>query len=303
MSGSYVYIASDVHLGVPTQAKSRQREHLLVQWLETVSPDAEEIILLGDLFDFWFEYKHVVPKGYVRLLGKLAELTDAGLPITVFCGNHDMWYRDYFPAELGISVKTDEWTRDFFGQRYYLHHGDGKGPGDVGFKLMKKGMRNRFLRWLFRWLHPDWGVGLARHFSRRSRLATLDKDEKDHGPNEFLVQYVQRKVQAGAPFDHYVFGHRHMARQQLFQAGERQAWLHVLGDWLLDFSYLRVGPDGPEHLTFQNGHPEPNLHVIRPKQDTQAAAQASLPHEPGSHQHGPDAGAAEPDASRAVRPN
>jgi UDP-2,3-diacylglucosamine hydrolase len=219
----------------------------LIAWLNAIAPQAEEIIFLGDLFDFWFEYKHAVPKGFVRLLGKLAELSDAGLPITVFAGNHDMWYRDYFPTELGIRVVQHHTTREWFGKSYYLHHGDGKGPGDKGYKWMKAVMRNRTARWLFRWLHPDLGIGLASGLSHSSRAAQVKKPDPDKGEREYLFQYVRKKVEQGTDFDYFVFGHRHRASYQAF--GSR-THLIVLGDWINDFSYLEIGSAGPALRTF-----------------------------------------------------
>jgi UDP-2,3-diacylglucosamine hydrolase len=255
-----VYISSDHHFGVPNLAASQERERLFIKWLEECKVDAQEIILLGDLFDFWFEYGHVVPKGTVRVLGKLAELADSGIPITLFCGNHDMWQRQYLSNELGIRLVRDEQTREFFGKSYYLHHGDGKGPGDRGYKLMKWGFRSRLLRFCFRWLHPDIGVSVALASSKTSRHAHAKADDIDKGPREYLVQYVKQKAEQGTPFDYFVFGHRHFARQQSFG----KAQLLVLGDWISDFSYLRITEsDGPQFYTYQNGKPELDRSVIR----------------------------------------
>lgn len=258
--GKAIYIASDQHFGVPSLAKSQERERLFVKWLEYCRHDAQEIILLGDLFDFWFEYGRVVPKGTTRVLGKLAELADAGLPITLFCGNHDMWQRQYLPEEIGVKLIRDEQLREFFGKKYYLHHGDGKGPGDRGYKLMKWGFRSWLLKLCFRWLHPDWGVAIAQASSKTSRHAHAKADDVDKGDREFLVQYVRRKAEQGTDFDYFVFGHRHLARCQAF--GNTR--LLVLGDWITDFSYLRITADeGPQFLTFRSGIPQADASVIR----------------------------------------
>jgi UDP-2,3-diacylglucosamine hydrolase len=236
-----VYIASDVHLGIPDAEQSLDRERKLIRWLDSARADAQEIILLGDLFDFWFEYKHAIPKGYPRLLGKLAELADSGLPLTLFSGNHDMWYGDYFPRYLGIPVHTDPVIREFFGYRCYLAHGDGLGPGDQGYKLLKWGMRSRLLRWCFRWIHPDWGIPLANYFSGSSRNHQLKHQDVDHGEREFLYQFVQQYVAAQDDIDYFIFGHRHFEKRQ---AMSQRAEMIVLGDWIADFSYLTIEPEG-----------------------------------------------------------
>ena len=169
MQDKKIYIAADLHLGVPSQKASIEREKKFIRWLNRIQNDAQEIIILGDLFDFWFEYKQVVPKGFVRILGKLAEMTDNGMKITLFAGNHDLWLKDYFPSELNIPVIHQPQTYSFFDKKFFIAHGDGLGPGDTGFKIMKKGFKNPFLQFCFRWLHPDIGVGIANYFSRSSR--------------------------------------------------------------------------------------------------------------------------------------
>ncbi|MEC9134939.1 MAG: UDP-2,3-diacylglucosamine diphosphatase, partial [Bacteroidota bacterium] len=156
-----IYFASDNHLGLPDSEASLVREKHFVSWLEEVRKDAAAIYLLGDLFDFWIEYKTVVPKGFVRVLGKLAELSDSGIPITFFTGNHDLWMRDYFQKELNINVHRQPITLTIGTTRFLIGHGDGLGPGDKGYKLMKKLFTNPFSQWLFRWLHPDLGVRLG----------------------------------------------------------------------------------------------------------------------------------------------
>ena len=162
-----IYFASDNHLGLPHLEASRVREKHFVSWLEEVRKDAAAIYLLGDLFDFWFEYKTVVPKGFVRVLGKLAELSDSGIPITFFTGNHDLWMRDYFQKELNVTVYRQPITLTIGTTRFLIGHGDGLGPGDKGYKLMKKLFTNPFSQWLFRWLHPDLGVRLGQYLSKK----------------------------------------------------------------------------------------------------------------------------------------
>ncbi len=247
MAGN-VYIVSDAHLGAPDSASSRQRERLLVDWLDTIAPDAAEIILLGDLFDFWFEWRHVVPKGYVRLLGKLAELTDSGLKITAFAGNHDLWYRDYFKDELGIPVHHGPVSREWFGKRYYLAHGDGLGPGQRGYKFMKAVFTNRLAHWLFsRLIHPSFAVKLATASSKASRQAHAEFDDIDKGPQEYLYQYVRDRIADGDSHDYFVFGHRHLPNHMQMSASQE---LLVLGDWIRQFTYIEISADGPRLMRY-----------------------------------------------------
>ena len=242
-----IYIVSDVHLGVPSHHESLEREKKLVQWLETVAPDAKAIYILGDLFDFWFEYKHVVPKGYVRLLGTLAHITDSGTPIRLFAGNHDMWYKDYFPKELGISVEYHPVTETFWDKKYFIAHGDGLGPGDHGYKLLKKVIRNPFSVWAFGFLHPFWGFMFANSFSATSRNAQKKHFKRYHGDDEFLYQFAFHTARKDPSWDYFIFGHRHLP---LVRPVSEKANLIILGDWISDFSYLKITSAGPELLTF-----------------------------------------------------
>ncbi|MCS7073193.1 MAG: UDP-2,3-diacylglucosamine diphosphatase [Bacteroidia bacterium] len=242
-----VYFVGDVHLGIPNYEQSKIREKKLVRWIETIETDAEAIYLMGDLFDFWFEYNHAVPKGYVRILGKLAELTDGGLPVYLFAGNHDLWLKDYFPQELGIPVFHEPQIRTIFGYSVFMGHGDGLGPGDLGYKFMKKCFQNPFLQWGFRTIHPDWGIGLANYFSQKSRRANASVDDVDHGENEWLVQYSKRKVQQIPNIHYFIFGHRHLPKQ-IFISERSQ--LVILGDWIQQFSYAVLSPSGIELTSF-----------------------------------------------------
>jgi len=253
-----IYFASDQHFGAYDPGLTQARERHFVRWLDHIRHDATELYLVGDLFDFWFEYKKVIPKGYPRLFGKLAELRDAGLPITLFAGNHDLWYKDYFPKYFDIPVMHGPIEREFFGKQYFIAHGDGRGPGDTGYKLMRKVFVNPVSKWAFGWLHPNLGVGLADWASRKSRQAHAPLDEIDHGDREMLYQYVKRKVEEGGDrYDYYVFGHRHLVKFR--PVGER-AHLVLLGDWLRYFSYLRVDADGPKLFSFKlEDNPVPQL--------------------------------------------
>ncbi|MBP6656822.1 MAG: UDP-2,3-diacylglucosamine diphosphatase, partial [Bacteroidia bacterium] len=188
--GKKIYFASDFHLGVPTYENSLEREHKIVKWLDSIKADAEELYLLGDVFDFWFEYRTVVPRGYVRLLGKLAELSDSGIKIHYFTGNHDMWTFDYLEKELNVIIYRAPIEISYNGKAFYIGHGDGLGPGDHGYKFIKKVFASKVCQWLFARLHPNFGIGIANYFSKKSRIATGTTDEKFLGEEkEWLVIY------------------------------------------------------------------------------------------------------------------
>jgi UDP-2,3-diacylglucosamine hydrolase len=232
--GKKVYFSSDNHLGAPTMEQSLPREKKFVAWLDEVKQDAAAIFLLGDLFDFWFEYKTVVPKGFTRTLGKLAEISDSGIPIYFFVGNHDLWMRDYFKTELNIEVfyKPKDFT--FNNKTFLIGHGDGLGPGDKGYKRMKKVFTNSFSKWLFGWLHPDIGVKLAQYMSVKNKLISGDDDAKFLGEDqEWLVQYCKRK-EAQQHRDYYVFGHRHLPLD--INVSESSKYIN-LGDWIKYYTY------------------------------------------------------------------
>ena len=220
--GKKVYFLSDFHLGAPDHAASLARERRIVNFLERIRKDAAEIFIVGDLFDFWYEYKTVVPKGYVRILGKMAEIADEGIPIHFFTGNHDMWMSGYFEQELNIPVyhapKTFEWN----GKKFFIGHGDGLGPGDHGYKFLKKIFRNPFCQWLFGLLPPAIGVGLANWLSRRSRAMTGQIDEQSlREDKEWLISYC-REVLQKSYFDFLVFGHRHLPIDFSLGNGDRK---------------------------------------------------------------------------------
>lgn len=232
--GKKIYFASDNHLGAPTRNESKEREEKFVKWLDTIKNDAAAIFLLGDLFDFWFEYKTVVPKGYIRTLGKLAEISDLGIPIYFFVGNHDLWMNGYFEEELNIPVFHSPQIFTFNGKKFLIGHGDGLGPGDKGYKRMKKVFTNKFCKWLFRWLHPDIGVRLAQYLSVKNKLISGDEDVTFLGEdNEWLVQYCKRKL-TQEKYDYFVFGHRHLPLE--INLDEHSKYLN-LGDWIHYYTY------------------------------------------------------------------
>jgi UDP-2,3-diacylglucosamine hydrolase len=234
--GKSIYFSSDSHLGAPTSAESLPREKKLVNWLDEVKTDAQAIFLLGDLFDFWFEYKTVIPKGFVRILGKLAELRDAGIPIYFFVGNHDLWMNGYFEDELDIPVFHKPQVFQINDKLFFIGHGDGLGPEDKGYKRMKKVFTNPFCKWLFRWLHPDLGVRLAQHLSVKNKLISGVEDAKFLGEEkEWLVQYAKRKLKQ-SHYDYFIFGHRHLPLD--IQLNDLSKYVN-LGDWIKYYTYAK----------------------------------------------------------------
>lgn len=232
--GKKIYFSSDNHLGAPNHKNSLVREKRFIRWLDSIKEDASAIFLLGDLFDFWFEYKKVVPKGFVRILGKLAEISDAGIPLYFFVGNHDMWMDGYFENELNIQV-FDKPKKFIINKKHFLiGHGDGLGPGDKGFKRMKKVFKNSFSKFLFRWIHPDIGVRFAQYLSTKNKLLSGTDDIEYKGEeNEWLVQYC-KKIILKEKFDFFIFGHRHLPLDINISQSSRYI---NLGDWISYFSY------------------------------------------------------------------
>ncbi|MBC7948470.1 MAG: UDP-2,3-diacylglucosamine diphosphatase [Chitinophagaceae bacterium] len=229
-----IYFLSDFHLGAPDYASSLEREKLIAGFLHSIKDDASEIFVVGDIFDFWYEYRKVVPKGYVRLLGQLAGLTDAGIPIHFFVGNHDMWMKDYFQQELNIPVyyEPKEFVRN--GKKFLIGHGDGLGPGDHGYKRLKKIFRNPVCKWLFGILPPLAGMGLANYLSRRSRVKTGSTEEVFLGEDkEWLITYC-KEVLKKENFDFFVFGHRHLPIDHRLTSTSRYI---NLGDWISYYTY------------------------------------------------------------------
>lgn len=253
-----VYFLSDFHLGAPDPAKSLEREKLIVAFLEEIRPTAGAIFIVGDMFDFWYEYRTVVPKGYVRLLGKLAELTDAGIPIYFFVGNHDMWMTDYFQKELNIPVYFEPKEFEFNGKQFLVGHGDGLGPGDHGYKMLKKIFRNPVCRWLFGILPPYIGMGIANYSSRRSRAVTGQNDAKFYGEEgEWLITYSKEELKKKF-YDYLVFGHRHLPID--YKLNEGKSRYINLGDWIRYFTYAVF--DGKE-MHLQTRYPELEKNIVR----------------------------------------
>ncbi len=241
-----VYFASDFHLGSPGRLDTHAREKLIVQWMDEMKADMNALYLVGDVFDFWFDYKKVVPRGFIRILGKLAELKDRGVEIYYFTGNHDLWMFDYLQKELSIPIYHKPIEVELQGKKFLIGHGDGLGPGDHGYKRLKKVFANPVAQTLFRWIHPDLGIGLADYFSSKSREAQ-DAIQKFLGPEkEWLIQYAERKLQE-KDYDYLVFGHRHLPIDYTLANGKSR-YIN-LGDWLQFQSYA-ILKDGQLQMRF-----------------------------------------------------
>lgn len=232
--GKKIYFASDNHLGAPNLEESLVREKKFVSWLDTIKKDAEAVFLVGDIFDFWFEYNEVVPKGFTRTLGKLAEISDAGVPIHYFAGNHDMWLVDYFQKELNLTVHNKPKIFTINDKKFFVGHGDGLGPGDKSFKIMKKIFKNPFFNWCFRCVHPDLGIKLGKYLSNKNRLKSSLEDLNFNGnENEWLTKYCKEKLK-NEHYDYFIFGHRHIPLE--IELRPNSTYIN-LGDWITHFSY------------------------------------------------------------------
>ncbi len=256
--GKNIYFASDFHLGAPNHAKSRQREDKIIAWLDSIKQNAEIIFLCGDLFDFWFEYKRVVPKGYVRFLGKLAELTDSGIEIIAFTGNHDMWMKDYLTKELNIKVFREPKEYQFNGKSFLIGHGDGLGPGDYLYKFLKLIFESRFCQFLFgNILHANLGQFLGNSWASSSWKKHEKENDVYHfeSPEKEILFEFCKEVELKKHHDFYIFGHRHYVID--FSINENSKYIN-LGDWIRFDSFAVF--DG-ENLILKTNKPE-NQHLI-----------------------------------------
>jgi UDP-2,3-diacylglucosamine hydrolase len=229
------YFASDFHLGADSLFPSEQREKRIVAWLEDISHDAAAVYLVGDIFDFWFEYNKVVPKGFTRILGKLGELTDRGIPIYFFPGNHDMWVSDYLPKEIGLKIIKEPLLLNLEGKRLYISHGDGMGPGDYSYKLLKKIFASPLSQFLFAALHPRWGMGIAHAWSKRSRAVQGNTEEFLGKEKEWLYRYCEDFLEIDPSIDYFIFGHRHLPLDLVLSNGKSKYF--NLGEWLTQQTY------------------------------------------------------------------
>ena len=231
--GKKLFFASDCHLGEPDYQTSRDREKKVVSWLNSYEDQAAAFFLLGDIFDFWFEYNHVIPKGYVRFLGKLAEITDRGIPVYFFTGNHDMWLFDYFSQELNISVFREPQTFNVNQSKLQIGHGDGLGPGQTSYKILKVMFSNPLCQWLFKWLHPNVGFAVANFWSRNSRNNNGLVQPFTSAGDEKIYQHCQDTEKVNH-HDLYVYGHRHLALE--LPVNDQSTYFNI-GEWIQGFTY------------------------------------------------------------------
>lgn len=247
--GKKIFFASDFHLGVPDKQSSLEREKRIIAWLSSIQHEAHHIYLLGDIFDFWFEYKNAIPKGYIRLQGKFAELRDDGIPISFFTGNHDMWMFGYFKDELGIEIYRGPKILQIGQHRLLIGHGDGLGPGDHTYKFLKKFFNSGLCQWLFARIHPNTGIGIANYFSRRSRISNTRREEKFEGEEkEFLLVYC-KEMEQKHHFDYYIFGHRHLPLNIEISSASRYI---NLGEWVNFNTYAVYDGTTTELKTFND---------------------------------------------------
>jgi UDP-2,3-diacylglucosamine hydrolase len=236
-----IYFASDFHLGFDSTLSSKQREKKIIEWIDHISNDMKELYILGDMFDYWFEYKNVVPKGHVRLLAKIGEVVERGIPVHIFTGNHDMWMFGYLEDELNVKVHRKVQSVELQNKKLLIGHGDGLGPGDKGYKIMKRIFSNRFNQWLFSKLHPDIAIQLMKYSSRKSR--ETDKEAMSFlGPDkEWLILYAEQKLKSQF-YDYFIFGHRHLPIDYTL-SNSKSRYINT-GDWIDYYTYARM----------ENGH-------------------------------------------------
>ena len=231
-----VYFISDAHLGSRALTSMRTRERRLVSFLDAVKDKASAIYMLGDMFDFWFEYRNVIPKGYTHFLGKLSELTDRGVEIHFFIGNHDIWCKDYLTEECGVIMHYEPMTVDIEGKLFYLAHGDGLGDTDWKFRMLRGMFHNPILQWLFAGIHPRWSVHFGLEWAKHSRL----KHERDGAPrymgeqSEPLVAYSKEYLMHHPEINYFIYGHRHIELNLMLSRDTR---LLILGEWTDLFTY------------------------------------------------------------------
>jgi UDP-2,3-diacylglucosamine hydrolase len=244
-----IYFASDFHLGLHSQPSSKEREKIICQWFDSISSDTEELFLLGDMFDFWYEYSQVVPKGNIRLLAKIAEFTDRSIPVHVFTGNHDMWMYGYLEEELGVKIYKHPLSIQLDKHRFHIGHGDGLGPGDHGYKIIKKIFSSSFNQWLFARLHPNTGIKLMKWFSKKSRESEEEVLEFKGAENEWLISYSEQMLQE-EHYDFFIFGHRHLPIDYTL-SNKKSRYINT-GDWIHHYSYAKYSNGELELLKFDH---------------------------------------------------
>lgn len=228
-----IYFASDVHLGLYPYDHSRMREKVFVQWLEEIRKDAAELYLLGDIFDYWYEYRTVVPRGFTRTLGKLAEIADSGIPVHFFTGNHDVWVFDYLPSEIGVILHDEPYILEVNGKRMLLAHGDGLGPGDMGYKLLRRIFRSKFMQWWYSKIHPNLSMRFAHWWSKKSRYSKGIAEAFQGEEKELQIVFAMETLKK-EHFDYFIFGHRHVPMNFPLSPDSR---LINLGEWIFSNTY------------------------------------------------------------------
>lgn len=239
-AGKKIYFASDAHLGARFHKDPSGIEKKLVRWLDSIKDEASAIWFLGDMFDYWYEYKYVVPKGHVRFLGKLAELADSGIEIHIFIGNHDIWMFDYLPKEIGAIIHREPLTIDLLGKRFFLAHGDEVDNRSIAFRMIRAIFRNRFCQWLYAGIHPRWTFGFALGWSLSSRKKGIEKQEQDlpeykGEADEYLITFAKDYLQIHPDINFFIFGHRHIMLDLMLSRTSR---ILIAGDWMRLFSYI-----------------------------------------------------------------
>ena len=233
--GKKIFFASDAHFGLRLNEDPKKSEKRFVDWLDSIKQEAEALYLLGDMFDYWFEYKTVVPKGYTRFLGKLAEFTDAGIPVFIFTGNHDIWMFGYLSEEVGATIVTSPMEVNLGGKRFYLAHGDGLADPSRSFRFYRFFFRNKFCQWMYKKVHPDWTVPLGYAWSRRNRIKRINGKTEGYmsEEKEYLVRFAKNYPRRDN-IDCYIFGHRHIMLDLMIPDNKR---IIILGDWITHFSF------------------------------------------------------------------
>jgi UDP-2,3-diacylglucosamine hydrolase len=247
--GKKIYFASDFHLGTPNSSSSLEREKKIIRWLDQIKKDAQAIFLVGDVYDFWFEYKYLIPKGFIRFQAKLVALQELGIQFYFFPGNHDLWMFGYYQQELNAVVSREPIRFEINGKKFFVVHGDGRGPGDHMHKIILKVFESKFFQWLFKSLPPDFTYWIANSWSKSSRAANAEKNEERFlGEDEWLWQYA-KKIEKSTHFDYYIFGHRHLPLE--LEVAEGSTYIN-LGDWLKFYTYGVFDGNHFELLKFEN---------------------------------------------------
>lgn len=230
------YFASDFHLGLDIPILSKEREKIIIQWIDNIKDDLDVLYILGDLFDYWFEYKKVIPKGHVRILAKIAELTDSGIPVHLYTGNHDMWMFGYLEDEIGVTLHKKPNFIEIGNKKFMLGHGDGLGPGDTKYKILKKIFSNKLNQWFFERIHPNTGVKMMKYSSQKSRKSQPEIYPFLGPEKEWLIKYAERKLET-MEIDYFIFGHRHLPIDYTLSNGKSR-YINT-GDWITHNTYAK----------------------------------------------------------------